>query len=164
MPVASVNNISLDVFASNIPAFDYEDKVDLVYKFFKEKPFYKYVVILKNQTPIGIVKKDDIAFANKNLNVGELSKPLPKVKNTDINPQRLSDVIEVLRLQVSDIFLVNNKNQYIGVINYDTVIHYLSKFPDSSQDKISNMLGKDYYAVVIGFQDFKELKEELSYK
>jgi len=163
MPKAE-NYVSLDIFSSNIPAFNYEDSVDMVYKFFKEKPFYKYVVILKNQTPIGIVKKDDIAFANKNLNVGELSKPLPKVKNTNINPQRLSDVIEVLRLQVSDIFLVNNKNQYIGVINYDTVIHYLSKFPDSSQDKISNMLGKDYYAVIIGFQDFKELKEELSYK
>jgi len=96
MPKAE-NYVSLDIFSSNIPAFNYEDSVDMVYKFFKEKPFYKYVVILKNQTPIGIVKKDDIAFANRSLNVGELSKPLPKVKNTNINPQRLSDVIEVLR-------------------------------------------------------------------
>ncbi|GAB6078201.1 PDC sensor domain-containing protein [Hydrogenobaculum acidophilum] len=163
MPKAE-NYVSLDIFSSNIPAFDYEDKVDLVYRFFKEKPFYKYIVVLKNQIPIGIVKKDDIAFANRNLNIGELSKPLPKVKNTNINPQRLSDVIEILRLQVSDLFLVNNKNQYIGIINYDTIIHYLTKFPDVSQDKISKMLGKDYYALVIGFQDFKKLREELGYK
>ena len=158
------NYVSLDVFSSNIPAFDYDDKVDLVYKFFKEKPFYKYIVVLKDQVPIGIVRKDDIVFANKNLNIGEFSRPLPKIKNTDVNPQRLSDVIEILRLQVSDLFLVNSKNQYIGVINYDTMIHYLTKFPSVSQDKMSKMFGKDYYALVIGFQDFKKLKEELGYK
>ncbi len=158
------NYVSLDIFSSNIPSFDYDDKVDLVYKFFKEKPFYKYVVILKNQVPIGIVRKEDIAFVDRYVNIGEFAKPLPKVKNTDINPQRLSDLIEILRLQISDLFLVNGKNKYIGVINYDTIIHYLTKFPDISQDKISKMLGKDYYAVAIGFQDFKKLKEELGYK
>ena len=164
MPVASVNNISLDVFASNIPAFNYEDSVDMVYKFFKEKPFYKYVVILKDQFPVGILRKEDIAFANRNLIVGEFSKPTPKIKNTELNPRHLADLIEILRLQTSDVILVNNKNQYLGIINYDTILHYLTKLPGSSQDKISNMLGKDYYAMIIGFKDFKILKENLGYK
>ncbi len=163
MPKAE-NYLNLDIFATNIPAFDYEDKVETVYKFFKEKPFYMYVVILKDSVPIGIVHKKDLALANKNLSVGEFSKPIPKVKNTYVNPENLSDVIEILRLQVSDILLVNNKNHYIGILNCETILHYLSKLPDTPQHKISNMLGKDYTAVLLGFQDFKSLKEELGYK
>lgn len=158
------NYVELEIFSTYVPHFDYNDSIQIVYNFFKEKPFYKYIVIVKEGKPIGILNRENLVFVDKNTNIGELAKPLPKVKNTNINPERLSDVIEILRLQVSDVLLVDAKNQYIGVLNYETILHYLTKFPETSRNKISNMIGKDNACFIIGFKNIKVLKEEFGYK
>ncbi len=156
--------IELELFSTYIPYFNSDDVIDTVYRFFKEKPFYRYIVVLKEGKPIGILYKDKISFKDKTQNIEEFIIPLPKVKNTTINPEKLQDAIEILRLQVNDVFLVNAKNQYMGVINYDTLMHYLAKLPEAPKSKISNLVGKENTCFVLGFKDFKNIKEELGYK
>ncbi len=153
----------LDI-STQVPTVQYDLSIDNLRKLFKELHIYNYMVVTIGEKPIGLVYKDKVMKTmNKNLIAGDIARIKTRLRVLTLNEENLADLIDILPLQKEHIILVDKKGHYLGVLNYEVLIHYIlskkeKKLPIIQQIKSS--FGKEYYLVVFGLKNIKPFREK----
>ncbi|RUM29072.1 MAG: glycine dehydrogenase [Aquifex sp.] len=135
---------------------------------FSELKIYEYLTVLKKGKPIGIVFRKDIeSITRKDLLTGELSRLVVKVRDLNLSKEGLIGIMELLPIVNEPIIITDRKGNYLGVLTYDVLLHYITKYKEfviPLIQQIRKSFGKEGYLYIFGIKNFKGFKERFGYE
>jgi len=162
--VREPKDIELAELATGIPKIDYSLSVPEALKAFEEHSLYDCLVVVKEEKPVGVVRKSDLIKAQhrQDMRIGELTQPLVKLRNTVVKPEDLVALRELFSISKKPMFLVDKKGEYIGIVFYEVVLHHLSLFKEASVpifQKLNYLFKQPYYFYSFRLEGLKDFKE-----
>ncbi|HIP42408.1 MAG TPA: CBS domain-containing protein [Aquifex aeolicus] len=135
---------------------------------FSELRIYEYLTVLKGGKPIGVVFKKDVeGITKKDLIVGDLTRLAVKIRDFNLERDGLIGIIELLPIIKEPIIVTDKKGKYIGVLTYDVLLHYITKYREYIIPLIQHIrksLGKELYLYIFGIKNLKGFKEKFGYE
>jgi hypothetical protein len=171
-----MKEIELSQLCTFVPTVEYETTLEEVLKLFKEREPHELFVVANHGKPIGFVKKKDVSSAiyRDNLFVGDLLKPLVRLRNIKTTVDNIQGLFDFFNLQKDPVVVVNRNGLYVGVLFYHVLLHYVCMYKDTETSifqKLRKLFGQPYYLYVFflkGNRAFREqfgaVKEEGLYK
>jgi len=152
----------------SVPTVSYDLSVQELKEVFSELKIYEYLTVLKKGKPIGIVFRKDIeSITRKDLLTGELSRLVVKVRDLNLSKEGLIGIMELLPIVNEPIIITDRKGNYLGVLTYDVLLHYITKYKEfviPLIQQIRKSFGKEGYLYIFGIKNFKGFKERFGYE
>ncbi len=152
----------LDI-STQIPTVQYDLSVENLRKLFKELQIYDYMVVIIGEKPIGLVYRDKVMKStNKNLIAGDIARIKTRLRVLSLNEDSLPDLLDILPIRKEHIIVVDKKGHYIGVLNYEVLIHYIISKKDKKLpiiQQIKSSFGKEHYLIIFGLKNIKPFRE-----
>lgn len=160
-----MKEIDLARLATGVPKIEHDLSVREALKLFEEFGIYDFLVVVKDNKPIGIVNRLDLVKAQyrQGLAVGDLARPIMKLKNASIKPEHLPTLLDFFNSCRSPILLVDKKGSYMGVLFYHVVLYHSSLFKEITVpvfQKMRSLFGQDYYFYCFYIGGLREFVEE----
>ncbi|MFN4319120.1 MAG: CBS domain-containing protein [Aquificaceae bacterium] len=157
--------IDLANLSTGVPKIDYSLGVKEALKAFEEYGIYDFLVVVKENKPIGIVKRSDLIKAQQReyLKVGDLAHPLMKLRVATVSSEELSYLLNFFNFERNPLLLVDKKGSYVGVLFYHVVFHYISLFKETAIplfQKLTSLFGQDYYFYCFYIRDLAAFREK----
>ncbi len=158
------DNLDILDVVTPIPTVPYDLSIDNLKKLFKELRIYDYMVVVRDERPIGLVYKDKVMKTNnKNLVAGDMARIKTRLRVPKIEEDKLTDLLDILPVRKEHIIIVDKKGHYKGILNYEVLIHYIisrkgKKLPIIQQIKSS--FGKEHYLIIFGLKNVKQFREK----
>lgn len=156
--------ISLKELSINIPAVEFDTPKEEVNIFFSQNDFLDYVVVLKDNKPIGILYKSfKEKFLDEDCLIGDFITTLPLVKDRLVPIENILDLITILNLKNKPALIVDNKDNYLGVLTREVVLYYIYKeeIIEASILKLSQLFEKEAFLLILGIDNIKSLNNSL---
>ncbi|RUM29827.1 MAG: glycine dehydrogenase [Aquifex sp.] len=142
--------------------------IDELRQIFSELRIYEYLTVLKEGKPIGVVFRKDVeGVTRKDLIAGDLSRLAVKIRDFNLERDGLIGIIELLPIIREPIIVTDKKGKYIGVLTYDVLLHYITKYREYIIPLIQHIrksLGKEAYLYIFGIKNLKGFKEKFGYE
>ncbi|MFN3946635.1 MAG: CBS domain-containing protein [Aquificaceae bacterium] len=157
--------IDLADLSTGVPKIEHSLGIKEALKAFEEYGIYDFLVVVKENKPIGIVSRSDLIKAQQreNLKVEDFAHPLMKLKAATVGIEELGYLLNFFNFQKNPLFLVDRKGNYIGVIFYHIVLHHISLFKEATIplfQKLPTLFGQDYYFYCFYIRDLGTFKEQ----
>ncbi len=147
----------------SIPTVSHDLSIKELKQVFSELKIYEYLTVLREGKPVGIVFRKDVEnITQKNLSAGELSKIVIKIRDFSLEREGLIGIVELLPIIREPIIVVDKKGNYIGVLTYDVLLHYITKYKEYVIPLIQHVresFGKEQYLYVFGIKNLKGFRE-----
>lgn len=161
-----IEDVDLSKLLTGIPKIDYNLGVREALKAFEEYSIYDFLVVAKDNKPVGIVKRSDLIKAQHReyLIVGDLTQSLMKLRATTIKTEDLIHLLTFFNLSKQPLLVVDRKGNYMGVLFYQVVLHTISLFKESAMpifQRIGSLFGQDYYFYCFYIRGVKNLMDKL---
>ncbi|MCS7171287.1 MAG: hypothetical protein NZ851_03120 [Aquificaceae bacterium] len=145
-----MKEFELSHLATGVPGIDFNLSVMEALRAFEEYGIYDFLVVVRENIPIGIVNKLDLIKAQHKdyLTVGDLARPLMKLKVSNIKSEELAYLLDFFNSSKNPIIIVDRKGAYMGVLFYHVVLHHISLFKEITIpvfQKLRSMFGQEYY-------------------
>jgi len=161
-------SFSLGDVCTGVPAVSYDLTVKELREVFGELKIYEYLTVLKEGKPIGIVFRRDIFSSHReDLTAGELSKLAIRLRSFDSEREGLVGIIELLPIIKEPIIVVDKKGRYLGVLTYEVLLHYISKYKEKVipfVEQLRERFGTDAYLYLFGIKNLKGFKERFGWE
>jgi hypothetical protein len=159
-----MKEIELSQLATGVPYMDFKTGIKEALKTFEEHSLYDFMVVLKEGKPVGIVSRLELIKAQHRdyLTVGDLAKPLMKLRNSSLKPEQIPSLLDFFNSQKNPIFLVDKGGHYMGVLFYHVVMHYASLYKETAIpvfQKLSSLFAQDYYFYCFYIRGIKEFRD-----
>jgi len=152
----------------SVPTVSYDLSVNELKQIFSELSIYEYLTVLKEGKPIGVVFRREVEkVMRKDLIAGDLSRLTIKIKDFNLERDGLIGIIELLPIIREPIIVTDKKGKYIGVLTYDVLLHYITKYREYIIPLIQHIrkfLGKEAYLYIFGIKNLKGFKERFGYE
>ncbi len=156
--------ISLKELSINIPAVEFDTPKEEVNIFFSQNDFLDYIVVLKDNKPIGILYKSfKEKFSDEDCVIGDFITRLSLVKDRLVPIENILDLITILNLKNKPALIVDNKDKYLGVLTREVVLYYVYKeeIIEASILKLSQLFEKEAFLLILGIENIKSFNESL---
>ncbi|NPB06032.1 MAG: glycine dehydrogenase [Aquificae bacterium] len=151
-----------------MPTVSYDLTLRELKTVFRELGVYEYLTLVKEGKPIGLVFKRDVYAARRDdLIAGDFGKVVIRLKNFDSEREGLIGIIELLPVIKEPVIVVDKKGKYLGVLTYEVLLHYLTKFKDKLVpfvEQLRERLGTESFLYLFGIKNLKQLKELLGWE
>lgn len=156
--------IDLSNLATGVPKIEYNLGIREAIKTFEGYGIYDFLVVVRDNKPIGLVCKLDLVKAQHRtyLMVGDLAHPAMKLRLAKIKIEGLAYLLDFFNSFKSPLLLVDKRGNYIGVLFYHVVLHHMSLFKEATVpifQKIRSIFGQDYYFYCLYIGGLKEFVE-----
>ncbi len=155
--------ISLVDISISVPTVPYDLNLKELKGVFDELRIYKYLTVLKGNVPIGLVYRSHVEkFSNEKLTAGDLAILCSRLRNTSLTKESLSGIFEVLPLEKEPVIIVDKKGTYLGVLTYDTVLHYVTHHREHVLpivQRVHSSIGKREYLCIFGLKNMDKFKD-----
>ncbi len=157
--------IDLADLSTGVPKIEHSLGVKEALKAFEEYGIYDFLVVVKENKPIGIVKRLDLIRAQQRdyLRVGDLAHPLMKLKVATVSSEELSYLLNFFNFEKNPLLLVDKKGNYVGVIFYHVLLHHISLFKETAIplfQKLTSLFGQDHYFYCFYIRGLFAFKEQ----
>ena len=154
----------LEEICISVPTVSYDLSVEELKKVFEELKIYEYLTVMKDKRPIGIVYRKDLAKTTKpNLTAGDFSRIAIRLRNFSSEKESLIGIIELLPIIREPIIVVDKKGNYLGVLTYEVLLHYITKFKEYIIPLVQHLrkaFSTESYLYVFGIKNLKKFKEK----
>lgn len=154
----------LEEICISVPTVSYDISVEELKKVFEELKIYEYLTVMKDKRPIGIVYRKDLAKTTKqNLTAGDFSRIAIRLRNFSSEKESLIGIIELLPIIREPIIVVDKKGNYLGVLTYEVLLHYITKFKEHIIPLVQHLrkaFSTESYLYVFGIKNLKKFKEK----
>ncbi len=152
----------------SVPTVPYDIKVEELKQVFNELRIYEYLTVLKDKKPIGVVYRRDVeSISRDTLMAGELSRLALRLKNFNSEREGLIGIIELLPVIREPIIVIDKKGNYVGILTYDVLLHYITKYKEHIIPLIQHVrecFGKEAYLYIFGIKNLKGFRERFGYE
>ncbi len=159
MKPQEVNLVDLSL---SIPTVPYDLSVKELRGVFEELGIYRFLTVLKGNTPIGVVYRDQVnKVSDSSLTAGDLTHPLCRLRNTHLSKEGLVGMLELLPMEKEPVILTDKRGTYMGVLTYDTVLHYITHHREyvlPVVQRIHSLIGKKEHLCIFGLKNIEEFK------
>ncbi len=146
-----------------IPTVPYDLSIKELRGVFEELKIYKYLTVLKNNTPIGIVYRDQVEkVSNDKLTAGEVTSLCCRLRNTSVRWESIVGIFELLPLEREPVIVTDKKGTYLGILTYDTVLHFISHHREHVLpviQRVHTSLGKEEHLCIFGLKNVDKFRE-----
>lgn len=161
-----IGEIDLSNLSTGIPKIDYSLGVREALKVFEEHGIYDFLVVVKDNKPLGIVKKSDLVKAQQrhHLIVGDLTHHLMRLRATNVKLEDLIYLLNFFNISKHPLLVVNRKGNYVGILFYQVVLHHISLFKEATLpifQKIASFFGQDCYFYCFYIKGIRSFMEQL---
>ncbi len=151
------DEISLVDISIGIPTVPHDISLKELKDIFDELGIYRYLTVLKGNTPIGLVYRDTVEkLSNEKLIAGDIASLCCRLRNTSIKKENLSGIFDVLPLQKEPVIVTDKRGIYLGILTYDTVLHYVTHNREHFLpivQRVHSSLGKKEFLCVLGLKN-----------
>ncbi len=158
-----VNEIELVDISIGVPTVPYDLSLKELKDVFDELRIYKYLTVTIGNIPVGLVYRNDVEkYSNERLIAGDIASTCCKLKSTAVNINSLPGLFEVLPLEKEPVIVTDKKGTYLGVLTYDTVLHYITHHREHVLpiiQRVHSSLGKREYLCVLGLKNVDSFKK-----
>ncbi|RMH79309.1 MAG: CBS domain-containing protein [Acidobacteria bacterium] len=160
-----MKEIDLSELTTGIPKIEYDLSILEGLKTFEEHLIYDLLVVVKENRPVGVIRKIDLirAQSREGLTVGDLARPLMKLRISTVKPQQLTTLLDFFNSFKSPIILVDRKGSYIGLLFYEVVLHYINMFKETTVpifQKLRSLFRQPYFLYgfyMSGLEHFRDM-------
>ncbi len=157
--------INLVDISISVPTVPYDLSLKELKALFRELGFYKYLIVLKEGIPIGIVYRNQVErISREHLIAGDLTHLCCRLRNTSVAKESLAGIFDVLPLEKEPVIVTDRKGTYLGILTYDTVLHYVTHHKEYILPVVHRLhtgIGKGEYFIVFGLKNTEEFKLKL---
>ena len=154
----------LEEICISVPTVAYDLSLKELKKVFEELKIYEYLTVMKGKKPIGIVYRKDLIGASKqNLTAGDFSKIAIRLRNFSPQKESLVGIIELLPIIREPIIVVDKKGNYLGILTYEVLLHYITKFKEHIIPLVQHLreaFSTENYLYIFGIKNLKKFKEK----
>lgn len=159
-----MKEIDLFQLATGVPIVELTLGVKEALRAFEEYGIYDFLVVVKDNKPVGIVYRLDLVKAQQRpyLMVGDLVHPTMKLRTATIKVDELGYLLEFFNSSKSPLLLVDKRGSYMGVLFYQVVLHHISLFKETTIpifQKIKSLFGQEYYFYCFYIDALKDFVE-----
>ncbi|RLJ69775.1 Cache domain-containing protein [Hydrogenivirga caldilitoris] len=155
--------ISLLDISISIPTVPYDIGLKELKGIFEELKIYKYLTVLKENTPIGLVYRDAVdRYSNERLTAGDIAIICTKLRNTSLRKENLTDLFDMLPIDREPVIVVDKRGTYLGVLTYDTLLHYITHHKEyilPIMQRVHSSIGRKEYLCIFGLKNLDKFKE-----
>ena len=155
--------VDLVELSLSIPTVPYDLSVKELKGVFEELGIYRFLTVLKGSVPIGVVYRDQVEkVSDRSLIAGDLTHPICRLRNTCLSRDGLLGMLELLPMDREPVILTDKKGTYMGVLTYDTVLHYIThnrEYVLPVVQRLHSSVGKKEYFCVFGLKNIEEFKK-----
>ncbi len=156
------SKVSLVDLSISVPTVPYDITLKELKGVFEELGIYRFLTVLKGSTPIGIVYRSRVErMTNGNLTAGEVATLCCRLRNAEVSRESLTGIFDLLRLEREPVIVTDKKGRYLGVLTYDTVLHYISQHREYTLpivQKVHSAIGKGEYLCVFGLKNMDKFR------
>ncbi len=160
------NEVDLADISIGVPTVPYNLSLKELKGIFDELSIYNYLTVLKDNTPIGLIYRDRVErYSNEKLIAGDIVSPCPRLRNSMINKENLIDMLNLLPLSKEPVIVTDKRGTYMGVMTYDTVLHYITHHREHVLpiiQRVHSGIGKKEYLCVFGLKNLEEFRNVFS--
>ncbi len=160
MKVGEVNLVDISI---SVPTVPYDMSLRELQGAFEELAIYRYLIVLKENIPIGLVYRKDVEkLSNESLIAGDITRPCPRLKNTSVSQEGLIGMFDILPLEREPAIITDKKGTYLGVITYDTVLYHITQHKEYVLPIVQSLhagIGKGEFLCVFGLKNLEKFKE-----
>ncbi len=154
----------LEEICISVPTVSHDLSLKELKKVFEELKIYEYLTVMKDKKPIGIVYRKDLVRATKqNLTAGDFSKIAIRLRNFSPEKESLIGIIELLPVIREPIIVVDKRGNYLGVLTYEVLLHYITKFKEHIIPLVQHLreaFSTENFLYVFGIKNLKKFKEK----
>jgi len=155
--------ISLTDISISVPTVPYDLSLKELKGIFEELHIYRYLTVLKENLPIGLVYKSEVErLSNEKLLAGEIARTCSRVRDTFVTQESLFGLLDLLPLEREPVILVDKRGKYLGVVTYDTVLHYITQHREYVLPIVQRLhtgIGKEEFLCVFGLKNVEKFRE-----
>jgi len=157
------DEISLVDISIGIPTVPHDISLKELKDIFDELGIYRYLTVLKGNTPIGLVYRDKVEkLSNEKLIAGDIASLCCRLRNTSIKKESLSGIFFVLPLEREPVIVTDRRGTYLGVLTYDTVLHYVTHHREHIlpiMQRVHSGIGREEFLCVFGIKGLDKFKD-----
>ncbi|MDQ7037634.1 MAG: glycine dehydrogenase [Aquificota bacterium] len=157
------SRVSLVDLSISVPTVPYDLTLKELKNVFEELSIYSYLTVMKGSTPIGIVYRSQVEkLTNENLTAGDLAVLCCRLRNVEVSKESLIGVFELLRLEREPVIVTDRRGTYLGVLTYDTVLHYITRHKEHTLpvvQKVHSVIGRGEYLCVFGLKNMDRFRK-----
>ncbi|MDQ7082081.1 MAG: glycine dehydrogenase [Aquificota bacterium] len=157
------SRVSLVDLSISVPTVPYDLTLKELKNVFEELSIYSYLTVMKGSTPIGIVYRSQVEkLTNENLTAGDLAVLCCRLRNVEVSKESLIGVFELLRLEREPVIVTDRRGTYLGVLTYDTVLHYITRHKEHALpvvQKVHSVIGRGEYLCVFGLKNMDRFRK-----
>ncbi|WP_457601053.1 PDC sensor domain-containing protein [Hydrogenivirga sp.] len=154
--------ISLLDISISIPTVPHDLSLKELKGIFDELGIYKYLTVLKGNSPVGLVYRDKVEkYSNEKLIAGDIATLCCRLKNTSMKKESLSGIFDILPLDREPVIITDKRGTYLGVLTYDTVLHYVTHHREHVLpivQRVHSSIGKKEYLCIFGLKNLGNFK------
>lgn len=159
-----VSRVSLVDLTISVPTVPHDLTLKELKGVFEELGIYTYLIVLKGTTPIGIVYRSRVErLTNENLTAGDVAVLCCRLRNVEVSRESLIGVFELLRLEREPVIVTDRRGAYLGVLTYDTVLHYVTRHKEYTLpvvQKVHSVIGKEEYLCIFGLKNMDRFRKK----
>ncbi|ADC90148.1 CBS domain containing protein [Thermocrinis albus DSM 14484] len=159
-----MRELDLSELATGVPKVDYDLGIPEALRSLDEHRIFDFLVVVKDSKPVGIVYRKDLLLSQgrKDLRVGDIALPLPKIRTFRSSPENLLGLLDFFAFSRKPLLVVDKRGQYLGVLFYHVLLHYMSSYRQVTVpifQKLRKLFGQDYHLCVFYLKDVKGFRE-----
>jgi len=155
--------IDLLQISISIPTVPHDLSVKELKGVFEELGIYRYLTVLKDNIPIGLVYRDQVErYSNGKLTAGEIATVCCRLRNTSVRRESIAGIFDLLPLEREPVIITDRRGTYLGVLTYDTVLHYITHHREHVLPVVQRVhasIGKEEYLCVFGLKNVDSFRE-----
>ena len=157
------NEISLVEISISVPTVPHDLSLKELRGVFDELGFYKYLTVIKDNVPIGLVYRSQVEkLSRANLLAGDIAHLCSRLRNTSLNRESLAGIFDILPLEKEPVIVTDKRGTYMGVLTYDTVLHYVTHHKEYVLPVVQHLhskIGKGEFLCVFGIKNMEEFRK-----
>jgi len=157
------HEIDLLEISISIPTVPHDLSVKELRGIFEELRIYRYLTVLKDNVPIGIVYRDQVErYSNGKLTAGEIATVCCRLRNTSVGRESIAGIFDLLPLEREPVIVTDRKGTYLGVLTYDTVLHYITHHREHVLpivQRVHASIGRNEHLCVFGLKNVDRFRE-----
>ncbi len=160
MTGGEVNLINISL---SIPAVPHDLSLKELKGVFEELGIYKYLTVLRENIPIGVVYREQVEkLSNSSLVAGEVVHTLCRLRSTSVSRENLASLFEILPLEKEPVILTDKRGTYMGILTYDTVLHYITHHREyvlPIVQRLHSLIGKKEFLCIFGLKNMDRFRD-----
>ncbi len=157
------HEVDLLEISISIPTVPHDLSVKELRGVFEELKIYRYLTVLKDNVPIGIVYRDQVEkYSNGKLTAGEITSLCCRLRNTSVGRESIVGIFDLLPLEREPVIVTDRKGTYLGVLTYDTVLHYITHHREHVLpivQRVHASVGRNERLCVFGLKNVDRFRE-----